>query len=455
MSLKLTKNSSIVLACVILVLSVALGYLVWRVNQKETTAPTDSEAAECSLGSDCSNKCYWPETAYCNRSYQCVCMNVSEQQQDPTWNPCTDNSARCTPTCNPGSDSAECSARCTSCNNLYYVRIACEPGPICGDGTKDAGEECDDGGNNGKICTPTYGNSCTYCSSSCDTVTVRGDYCGDGKLNTGEECEPVNSPCTKDTKPGVCSSSCACVINPYCGDGELTEGEQCENYTDKLPSGAPCTWDQCDHSSCKCLPGNLTISKTVVERCIDEGTPDPKSELVYTITVTNAGSGPARPDKIEDVLDPKILSAGIIPTLSETPNTMLVNQKGVYSEGKILYDFNDSMMSDVGMLPGATFQTSYSIVISKANFGKYVNTATLTNLDDTTIVATANIDADCVASVPKTGIFDSTLGRISVGFILLLIGGVVYNLPSGFFIPKSKEKNFRYRIRFESKISGK
>ncbi|NLE31130.1 hypothetical protein GX618_02555, partial [Candidatus Dojkabacteria bacterium] len=74
------------------------------------------------------------------------------------------------------------------------------------------------------------------------------------------------------------------------------------------------------------------------------------------------------------------------------------------------------------------------------------------NLDGTTLIATAKIDADCVVTVPQTGIFDSTLGRISVGFILLLIGGVVYNLPSEIFIHKFKENKFKYRVKFENNI---
>jgi hypothetical protein len=44
MAIRLTKTSKIIIAISIVVLSIALGFLIWRVNQPDTTAPTDSEA---------------------------------------------------------------------------------------------------------------------------------------------------------------------------------------------------------------------------------------------------------------------------------------------------------------------------------------------------------------------------------------------------------------------------
>lgn len=482
MKLKLTKNSTIILTSIILVLSIALGFLVWRVNQKETTAPTESEAegegTSCSTGADCTEiTCYWPYVSYCHNN-ACECR----LRENQTVNPCTDKDPRCTPP-SPGGDyelchywdsasqkmitepgceddapntkEAVCKTTCSSCNNPYFYQtryVLIEEEPICGDGVKDEGEDCDNGSNNGKVCTPAYGSSCTYCSINCDLVTVPGDYCGDGKVTPPEDCDPQSTEPNCDIGM-TCNSSCLCEAPPAtCGDGVLDEGEQCENYVGREPAGAPCTWEQCDHTTCRCLPGDLVLTKNVVESCKDEGTANPSSELVYTITLTNNGDGPARPDKIEDVLDPKILSSGVIPTILGDDDGSLVNRRGVYSAGKILWDFNDSIYGTIGMLPGSSFQTSYKVVISKDNFGEYNNTATLTNLDGTTLIATAKIDADCVVTVPQTGIFDSTLGRISVGFILLLIGGVVYNLPSEIFINKFNKNGFKYRVKFENNI---
>lgn len=516
MKLKLTKNSTIILTSVILVLSIALGYLVWRVNQEETTAPTESEAEGegqlCQKGADCTEiTCYYPYVSYCLNGV-CTCKTVKDQQSLPY--PCNDWSPRCTPASpgdnyvlcctwddcddpdcqedSPNTVESTCKTKCSSCNNPYFYQTRykliqatpicgdsipgnttgeecdppggtcskdgrsgvctstckCDLNPYCGDGTKDTGEQCDPNAN------PTGCSTGYTCNSSC-TCDAPPPSCGDGDINDdAEECEPPGGTCTKDSKSGVCSSACKCDLNPYCGDGvlDLDKGEQCEDEPYISRPGAPCTWDQCDHTTCKCLPGDLVLTKSVVESCVDEGTANPKSELVYTITLTNNGDGPARPDKIEDVLDPKILSSGVVPVMLSEDDGSLVNRRGIYSEGKILWDFNDSMYGTIGMLPGASFQTSYKVVISKENFGEYNNTATLTNLDNATLTATAKISADCVASVPQTGIFDSTLGRISVGFVLILLGGIVYNLPSGVFIPKPKENKYKYRIKFENNI---
>ena len=499
MKLKLTKNNTIILTSVILVLSIALGFLVWRVNQKETTAPTESEAegegTSCSTGADCTEiTCYWPYVSYCHNN-ACECR----LRENQTVNPCTDKDPRCTPS-SPGGDYELCSywdsasqkmitepgcennapntvekvckTTCSSCNNPYYYQtryVLIEEEPYCGDSNLDSGEECDPPGGSctkdgkpgvcsstctcnlnpycgdsnldtGEECDPP-GGSCTkngkpgVCSSTC--TCDLNPYCGDGNLDSGEECDPPGGTCTKDGNPGVCNSSCTCVANPYCGDSKLDEGEECEQGD---PTGVECSWSTCNQTACICLPAGLNISKSVVESCIDEGTENPSSQLVYTISVTNTGQGIGSVRQLEDVLDPKVLSSGITP--------IEITGGGVYSSGKILWSFIPSL--DIS--PGTTEIFSYKLLISKENFGIYNNTVTLTPESGDTIQANATIEADCLVTVPQTGIFDSTLGRISVGFILLLIGGVVYNLPSEIFIHKFKENKFKYRVKFENNI---
>ncbi len=69
-----------------------------------------------------------------------------------------------------------------------------ETGYYCGDGVKEGTEECDKGTSNGEACNPLYGSSCTYCSTGCKLVTVKGDFCGDGKLNPEyEKCDDGNT----------------------------------------------------------------------------------------------------------------------------------------------------------------------------------------------------------------------------------------------------------------------
>jgi cysteine-rich repeat protein len=63
---------------------------------------------------------------------------------------------------------------------------------ICGDSNLIAPEECDNGAENGNVCTAAYNQTCNYCSVSCQNVIVAGPHCGDGEINSGEECDDGN-----------------------------------------------------------------------------------------------------------------------------------------------------------------------------------------------------------------------------------------------------------------------
>lgn len=81
---------------------------------------------------------------------------------------------------------------------------ACAPPGVCGDGTLDAGEQCDDGNN-------VSGDGC---EGDCTTPVV----CGDGKLGGAEQCDDGN------TKPGDgCSPLCKLEKPPAPGAVVVTE----------------------------------------------------------------------------------------------------------------------------------------------------------------------------------------------------------------------------------------
>jgi cysteine-rich repeat protein len=86
-----------------------------------------------------------------------------------------------------------------------------EPEPFCGDGTVDAGEECDDGNN-------ADGDGC---SANC-TVEPPPKDCGDGALDAGEECDDGNN-----VNGDGCSA--VCTLEPFCGDGTVDAGEECDD----------------------------------------------------------------------------------------------------------------------------------------------------------------------------------------------------------------------------------
>jgi len=346
-----------------------------------------------------------------------VVGNTPGEECDPPNDPCTKDGK-------PGT----CSSTCK-----------CVLDPYCGDGVVGTGEECDPPND---PCTKD-GHS-GKCSSTCKCVL--DPYCGDGVVGTGEECDPPNSPCAKDEKPGTCSSTCKCAVNPYCGDGQLKDDEECEVGD---PAGVKCAWTSCNQSACICLPPGLSMSKTVAKQCVGEGGENPNSELLYTITVSNTGTGVGQVSKIEDTLDTKIITAGIVPTD--------ITEGGSYLEGKITWLFS----SPLTISPGETKVYSYKMMIDKSHFGIYANTVVLTPVSGDPIQATATINADCiitVPTVPQTGIFDSTVGRIAGGFGLIALGGFVYSMPSRVFLlnrQSDERRRNKYRVRFESKIFKK
>jgi cysteine-rich repeat protein len=147
-------------------------------------------------------------------------------------------------TCDEGSSNGEplhCNSTCTGITTS-----------VCGNGTPEAGETCDDGDTITNTCT--YGAaSCSVCGETCQTVPGIVEYCGDGTLNGPETCEDGNS-----ASGDGCSSSCSteagfvCVLNPstglsecefHCGDNVVQTGspyfEECDNGASSFPTAVP------------------------------------------------------------------------------------------------------------------------------------------------------------------------------------------------------------------------
>ncbi len=102
--------------------------------------------------------------------------------------------------------------------------------PMCGDGTRDPGESCDDGNIRDR----------DGCSSTCQ---MERGLCGDGIVQSalGEECDDGNRDNDDD-----CSIACRWSVLPTCGDGIIEDGmEQCDaGIANGDYLGTPC------HSNC-------------------------------------------------------------------------------------------------------------------------------------------------------------------------------------------------------------
>ncbi|MDY0003597.1 MAG: hypothetical protein RBU30_20025 [Polyangia bacterium] len=103
---------------------------------------------------------------------------------------------------------------------------------VCGNGTREGSEECDDGAQNSDT-TPDA------CRSDC-----RLARCGDGALDTGEACD--EGLANSDAAADACRTSC---VLPTCGDGvvDVAAGETCDcgngattmPYRCSAPNGHP------------------------------------------------------------------------------------------------------------------------------------------------------------------------------------------------------------------------
>lgn len=546
MALRLTKTTKVVFALTIVLLSGALGYLIWRVNQKETVAPQESQAGGgagaccvpvseggpgCVAGftcqpiscnadeggipaSDCTGEDSDPDYC-CGAGYRCrilpydgvtvTCVNptthtchvvsgytcvADEPDEPPVEGDCQDTICEwpqvvmsgtndpesepvcrcesCTgvdpadpwscsgnpPSCTPGGcpsgytdcgdstnhesgggcakSSVSCVAHHPDCNNPTYVFRYCKPATetnVCDSGawvTRPTG-------------TYTVGTDIPYSltaqdSNGIDKASITSKLCT-GSVALCTSGQSITPTVTGTTSPITISGT---LTNLAVGTYTITF-----SWADSLGAvGSDCTLTTTFTLVEEESPG-LNIVKSAVESCIDEGTDNPKSELIYTITVTNTGSGIGNVSQIEDVLDSKILSASIVPTDITSP--------GQYSNGKILWSFSPALS-----IPAGSSQVySYKLLIEKANFGDYNNTVTLTPVTGDTIQATAEITADCLIEIPATGLFDTTLGRIATGILLLILGVLVYNVPNSMFVVDREKKREMYMAGFEKKVANR
>jgi cysteine-rich repeat protein len=150
-------------------------------------------------------------------------------------------------------------AECTqgSCDPVLAICVG-----VCGDGTVDPAEACDDGRNNSDI-TPNA------CRTDC-TAPICGDEVADPEF--GEDCDP----------PGKFACDDVCQEIVLCGDGFIRGDEQCDD-------GNNINGDDCKNDCSLNVCGDASL-RLGVEEC-DDGNDDPTDFCTLGCVLNFCGDG--------------------------------------------------------------------------------------------------------------------------------------------------------------------
>ena len=467
--LKLTKKWKIIIIIIfILILGGSGGYLLWRTNQPDTVAPTDSEAGsnqcnccpsgytsqdtsnvknyypgcvacnctyrpdvckkgstslpqcpgtECSKGSQCP-ACTWPNVGFCE-SGKCVCKKYNTASIDP----CNDTSPQCSLNCDgdyedpyfidagqscaSGEQSVSCSASCAGCDNPYVAKGCCKPKdtpPPPPTNTCDGGEW---------LTKPT--GSYKYCDPISYTAKAK-DKDGIDKTSVVAKLNNVVRPSiafTNETATSVDFSESSTTTN--C----LPVGTYTLDLSWKDKKGASST--NCALTTTFSILAeeqnpDWEITKTAAEQCIESG----DAQIIYTIKIKNTGTGAGSISKMVDTLDSKVLASYITGTIS---------YGGLFGSGNITWESAGFVET---FAPGEEKTATYTLVIPNTAFGSYTNTVTAYPTEGENFSDNVTVTVDCEPDIPQTGLFDSTVAKIVAGIVLLLLGFNLHRADTGF-----------------------
>ena len=125
----------------------------------------------------------------------------------------------------------------------FKVRTADDEHPSCGDGTVDAGEQCDDG-------NIADGDGCSSTCQHEEEPPPPPPACGNGLLEAGEQCDDGNIA-SGDGCSAMCTTEMMPPPPPVCGNGTKEDGEECDDGN--LESGDGCS-SVCVMEPCEDMP---------------------------------------------------------------------------------------------------------------------------------------------------------------------------------------------------------
>jgi cysteine-rich repeat protein len=131
--------------------------------------------------------------------------------------------------------------------------------PLCGNGERDPGEDCDQGASN----SDTVAGACR--------TNCRNARCGDGVIDQGEVCD--HGAMNSDSEANACRTSCTVA---RCGDNVVDQGEQCDSGDARSNTAAGACRVDCRSARCGdsvvdndegCDDGNTVDNDTCRNNC--------------------------------------------------------------------------------------------------------------------------------------------------------------------------------------------
>ena len=476
------KGKILIIALLVLILGGSGVYLLWRTNQADTTAPTDSEAGQSYNGScwacctesefeyDSNGNKYCPGGSLCGCSVKCG-DGVTIRKK------CSDSDAKACTNCYhaaPGDDDpvggVECNIGSQCDNTCYWPEVA-----YCnGDGTCSCKSGSSNGCTSSTACEPVCPSGYEKCTSNCGTDTktatctdrcagcnnkytnkitckrvVTTNVCDGGEWLTKptgkyKYCDPITYTAKAKDSDGIDKASVVVKLNSvkrtkFTIDDVKTTSlvitEPLSTSTTCLPVGSytlSMSWkDKKGATSTAC---SLSTTFKITEVDVPEVNPewsitkiaaeqcleDGDAEVIYTISIKNIGEGTGSIDKIVDTLDSKVLASYITGTISEG---------GLFGSGNITWELEGEAET---FAPEQEKTYTYSLIIPKTAFGSYTNIVTATPTAGENFSDSVTVEVDCEQDIPQTGLFDSTVAKIAAGVILLLLGFNLHRVDTSF-----------------------